>query len=80
MSAERDVFLDDETNEAAIRRQLGALVTRAKENGTAIAIGHPHDVTLKVLAAWLSEDHGVEVITLPEAIARKSLRLTVAAR
>ena len=72
MSAGRDIFLDDDLNEAAVRRQLDALVTAAKRDGTAIAIGHPHDVTLRVLAGWLAENHGVELISLPEALRRKS--------
>src|SRR5262249_43055256 len=80
MSAGRDIFLDDTVSEAAVRQQLDALVAAAKQNGTAIAIGHPHDVTLKVLAGWLAENHGVDLLSLPEAIARKSGVVAVATR
>jgi len=70
-SGERDVFLDDTVTEEDVRRQLNALAAVAKHQGAAIAIGHPHDVTLKVLAAWLSEDHGVILVRLAEAMQRK---------
>ena len=80
MSAGRDIFLDDETSESAVRAALDGLVAQARRDGVATAIGHPHDVTLKVLAAWLAENHGVELISLPEAIRRKSGSVTVAAK
>jgi hypothetical protein len=80
MSAGRDIFLDDTLSEAAVRQELDALAAAAKAGGTAIAIGHPHEVTLKVLAAWLVENHGVELISLPEAMRRKSVAMTVAER
>jgi len=79
-SGERDVFLDDTVSEEAIRQQLDALAEVAKRQGTAIAIGHPHDATLKVLAAWLSEDHGVMLVRLPEAMQRKALAAMLAER
>jgi hypothetical protein len=72
MSAGRDVFLDDTLTEAAVHQELDELVAEARHDGVAIAIGHPHDVTLKVLAEWLAQDHGVELISLPEAMRRKS--------
>jgi polysaccharide deacetylase 2 family uncharacterized protein YibQ len=80
MSAGRDVFLDDVVSEAAVRAALDGLAAEAKRDGVAIAIGHPHEVTLKVLAEWLSENHGVELISLPEAIKRKSESVAVAAK
>jgi hypothetical protein len=51
--AARDVFLDDDLAPAAIARQLTLLEHLAKRHGSAIAIGHAHDPTLAVLAAWL---------------------------
>ena len=80
MSAGRDIFLDDTVSEAEVRLELDALVAEAKRDGVAIAIGHPHDVTLKVLALWLAQGHGVELISLPEAIRRKSGAVALAAR
>jgi hypothetical protein len=74
MAAERDVFLDDDPNPPAVRAELDRLAEAAKRNGAAIAIGHPHDVTLRLLANWLAEDHGVTLVPLDEAIRRKAAR------
>ena len=71
LSAGRDVFLDNVEEDAAVRRQLDRLMAIARRRGVAIAIGHPHDVTLAVLASWLKEDHGVRLVTLPEAMRMK---------
>lgn len=49
-TAKRQVFLDDIQTDAAVRHQLDLLVAAARSNGVAIGIGHPHDVTLRVLA------------------------------
>ena len=46
--AERRVFLDHTPTEAAIRKEIARLISRAKKIPT-VAIGHPHPVTLKVL-------------------------------
>ena len=71
-SGGRDIFLDDTVSEEEVRTQLEALVAVAKRQGVGIAIGHPHDVTLTVLAEWLKANHGVTLVRLPEAMARKS--------
>jgi len=80
MSAGRDIFLDDIASEPAVRQQLDALAAVAKREGVAIAIGHPHDATLKVLAAWLAENHGVELVSLPQAMQLKSEDIALARR
>ena len=49
-SAERQVFLDDLEEPAAIRAQFARLLGLARKKGAAIAIGHPHPNTLAVLA------------------------------
>jgi len=72
MTAARDVFLDDDPQAAAVSAQLERLVGEAKRTGVAIAIGHPHDVTLKLLAQWLAQDHGVSLVPLDEAIRMKA--------
>ena len=48
-TASRSVFLDDEKDEAAIRRQLGELSKAASSHGVAIGIGHMYPSTIKVL-------------------------------
>ena len=45
----RRVFLDDVETEEAVSRQLAELVRRAREEGSAVAIGHPYPATLTVL-------------------------------
>ncbi len=80
MSAGRDIFLDDTISEAEVRAQLAALVATAKRQGVAIAIGHPHNVTLTILAEWLAQDHGVELVTLPDAMQRKMKMTALASR
>jgi len=48
-------FLDDVQDDAAIRRQLELAIRGAKEKGQAIAIGHPHPETLRVLREMLPQ-------------------------
>ena len=79
-SVGRDIFLDDDQSEAAVTAQLNALVATAKRQGVAVAIGHPHAATLRLLKAWLAQDHGVKLVTLPEAMRARAAREMVAAR
>ncbi|MCX7280910.1 MAG: divergent polysaccharide deacetylase family protein [Alphaproteobacteria bacterium] len=74
MTAGRDVFLDDDQREAAVSAQLEILAREAKRRGVAIAIGHPHDATLRLLKDWLAHDHGVTLVPLDEAMRRKVAR------
>lgn len=50
----RKVFLDDTQNEGDIRRQFNRAVDLARRNGSAIAIGHPHPTTVRVLQQMLA--------------------------
>lgn len=45
----RNIFLDNEQDFAYIQNQLKKAIKIAKKRGYAIAIGHPHSITLKVL-------------------------------
>lgn len=49
----RNVFLDDVQNEAEIRHQFERAIQLARRNGYAIAIGHPHPTTVRVLQQML---------------------------
>lgn len=49
----RKVFLDDTQNEADIRVQFNRAVQVARRSGSAIAIGHPHPSTVRVLQQML---------------------------
>ena len=53
--AERDVFIDHNPTEAFIKKQLKLLIRRARRQGYAIGIAHPHPVTLAVLKEMLPE-------------------------
>ena len=52
-TASRQVFLDDIATESAVRHHLAELAAAATKRGVAIGIGHPHAVTLRVLAEEL---------------------------
>ncbi|TWB17281.1 hypothetical protein FBZ89_111132 [Nitrospirillum amazonense] len=49
----RDVFLDDDQSPKAVQAMLAKVEEVARRHGTAVAIGHPHDVTLTALEHWL---------------------------
>ena len=67
-SVSRRVFLDDVATEDAVRAQLDELVRRAREEGDAVAIGHPYPVTLFVLEKDLPElaKRGVRLVRVAE--------------
>ena len=50
----RDVFLDAEAGEDAVRRQLALAERIAEETGYVIAIAHPRAETLAVVGPWLT--------------------------
>lgn len=53
--AERDVFLDHVATADFVRQQIIELIETAEREGRAIAIGHPHEVTVQVLEEMLPE-------------------------
>jgi hypothetical protein len=63
-------FLDDVQNKAAVRRQLQIAIRGAKEKGEAIAIGHPHAVTLEALREMLPEAkrQGVRLVLVSDLV------------
>ncbi len=65
-SQQRDIFLDNEQDEAAIKSQYDKLLRRAKRNGYAIGIGHPYPETLNVLEKVLPEldQHDIELVSI----------------
>lgn len=62
----RDVFLDNSLNKSEIRTQLQLAVSKAKKNGYAIAIGHPHKNTLEVLRDSKELLRDIEMVYLNE--------------
>lgn len=51
----RDVFLDNERSERSIHEQFRRLLEKAREKGTAIGIGHPHEETIAYLEKVLPQ-------------------------
>jgi polysaccharide deacetylase 2 family uncharacterized protein YibQ len=69
-SLRRDVFLDHTDTEEAVQTQLEQLVRKARIQGSAIAIGHPHESTYKVLsrAEGLFRKEGITVVPAGQLI------------
>ena len=63
-------FLDDVQEESAIRRQVELAIRGVKEKGEAIAIGHPHPETLRVLNEMLPQlqVQGVRLVHVSELV------------
>jgi len=60
---ERDIFIDHVETEQFIRKQLHELIRRARRQGYAVGIAHPHIVTYRVLVDFLPElKHAVELV------------------
>ena len=68
--AERDVFLDDEQTAGAVDQRLKEVEAIARKKGTAIAIGHPHDVTIAALTSWIASlpQKGIVLVPLTEIV------------
>jgi polysaccharide deacetylase 2 family uncharacterized protein YibQ len=69
-SSERNVFLDNEPDVPAIRRQFRRLIAIARRDGTALAIGHPHPATIEVLNEELRRlgQSGVRLVPVAQLI------------
>ncbi|MDQ1324879.1 MAG: hypothetical protein QG564_2 [Campylobacterota bacterium] len=62
----RDTFLDNVQNINAIHKQLKRAVKIAKKNGHAIAIAHPHTLTMQALESAQDILREVEVVYMDE--------------
>lgn len=62
----RDIFIDNEHNIPSIHQKLKEAVVIAKKKGYAIAIGHPHKVTMEALYQAKSILSEVEVVYIDE--------------
>ncbi len=61
----RDLFLDNQQDEDYIRQQFKKLLNKAKQNGSALAIAHPHITTINVLESELKHLHTTGVSIIP---------------
>jgi uncharacterized protein len=66
----RHVFLDNSQDRGYITGQLKQAVTFARKNGSAIAICHPHPVTISTLAAVLPKlsGQGIRLVLASELV------------
>jgi len=67
----RDVFLDNKHTLKAIHKQLRQAVKIAKKKGYAVAIGHPHKITIQALAQAGDILKEVELVYIDEIFRRK---------
>ena len=66
----RDIFLDHDRDEKSVRARVDQLIRTAKSRGEALAIGHPYEVTLRVLrqSAARFADEGTTVVSAGELV------------
>ena len=66
--AKRDIFLDNESNPAYIRKQFRKLIDLAVKNGGAVGIGHDRPNTIAVLKEMIPriEENGIELTYVSE--------------
>lgn len=75
-SAGRDIFLDDVQTPEEVTRELAQLEKIARSQGIALAIGHPHDVTLAILERWCATlpAKGIRLVRIRDGIRMKTER------
>lgn len=69
-AARRQIFLDHELGEAFVRRQFDQVAEIAQRRGEAIAIGHGHILTLKILAEMVTkwEARGFRLVPVSQLV------------
>jgi len=68
-AAKRDIFLDNDLSEHALKIQMERLLSLAKHRGQAIGIGHPHQETLNLLRKYQpSFAHEIEVVPVSSLV------------
>ncbi|MEQ8227271.1 MAG: divergent polysaccharide deacetylase family protein [Rhodospirillales bacterium] len=70
--ASRDIFIDHKDEMDFVMKQLDKTAARARKQGIAIAIGHPRDITLRVLKAWIPKvlEQGFELVGISRVLHR----------
>jgi uncharacterized protein len=74
----RDVLLDDDVTASSVTERLADLEKIARQQGTAIAIGHPHDFTLDALKVWIASlpAKGLQLVPLTAVVRDREQRVT----
>ena len=72
--AERDVFIDNDLELESVLRALAHAEDIARRRGHAVAMGHPHDVTIEALKSWLPtlDARGIALVPISAVVARQS--------
>jgi polysaccharide deacetylase 2 family uncharacterized protein YibQ len=67
---ERSLFIDHSSNAGDIRQKIEELTQRSISEGKAIAIGHPHASTLKILKEMIPKmkERGIEIVPLSSLV------------
>jgi polysaccharide deacetylase 2 family uncharacterized protein YibQ len=80
-SLKRDVFLDNERSVYRINRQLEQLLMLAREQGQAVAIGHPYPETLQALEARLPQlrAEGIQLVPVSQLLGPAGLQISTSA-
>ncbi|PCJ38865.1 MAG: hypothetical protein COA99_11080 [Moraxellaceae bacterium] len=62
----RDIFLDNNPSKSEIHKAFQLLLAKAKKNGYAIGIAHPHPATIKYLAENITKlaDENIELVSV----------------
>lgn len=74
--AGRHFFIDNELTIAEVNHELADTERVARQTGFAVAIGHPHDVTIAALKAWLPtlEEKGFVLVPISAIVERLEAR------
>lgn len=69
-ATKRDIFLDHQLDEEAIRQALTRAIEMALEKGSVVVIAHPHPLTMEILEQSIPSllPKGVRLSTVPEVI------------
>jgi hypothetical protein len=72
--AKRDVFIDNDLDLSSVLRGLAHAESIARRQGYAVAMGHPHDVTIEALKRWLPglDARGIALVPISAIVARQS--------
>ena len=70
---QRDVFLDNINTRAEIEKQIAVLAQKARRKGSAVAIGHDRELTMRVIKEQipLLKDQGFEVVRIKDLLRTK---------
>lgn len=72
----RNIFLDHDRSDTAIREQFSYFIAQAKAVGTSLAIAHPYPETLQVLEEMLPSlrQEGIDLVPVSQLIQQRRLR------